>query len=142
MTLLSKTLETKTTHPVSATVAAGAKGGQRQPMITRRLSDVSESILYGAVALGGVMTVLKSAHRLAIPYQINYAEGPILNAAAQVARGANPYPAMTTFPYILNAYGVVGYRVMAFVVKIGGVNFAGPRLMVLCAALLLCCVIS
>jgi hypothetical protein len=115
---------------------------KQHPMITNKLSQTFEFLLGATVGIGCLMTLLKSAHRIAIPYQINYAEGPILNAAVLVAHGANPYPAMTTFPYILNGYGTVGYHVVAFVVKLGGVNFAGPRLVILCAALLLCSVIS
>jgi hypothetical protein len=69
--------------------------------------------------------------RTLIPFEIDYEEGNILNAAVRILHGQTPYPTPGSFPYVLNPYGPVGYLVAALGVRIFGISLLGPRLLVL-----------
>ncbi len=74
-----------------------------------------------------------SYERAAFPFQVDYEEGNILNAASRIVHRLTPYPASGSFPYTLNCYGPVGYFLSAVGVKIFGLSLFGPRLLVLMA---------
>jgi len=71
--------------------------------------------------------------RAASPFQADYEEGNILNAAFRIIHGLTPYPPPGSFPYTLNCYGPVGYLLSAVGIKIFGLSLFGPRLLVLLA---------
>jgi len=71
--------------------------------------------------------------RTLVPFQLDYEEGNILNAALRLLHGATPYPDPRTFPYILNPYGPAGYALTALGIKTFGLSLFGPRLFVLLA---------
>ena len=71
--------------------------------------------------------------RAAFPFQLDYEEGNILNAASRIVHGLTPYPPAATFPYTINCYGPVGYLLSALGVKAFGLSLFGPRLLVLLA---------
>jgi len=73
--------------------------------------------------------------RAASPFQVDYEEGNILNAASRITHGLTPYPAVGSFPYTVNCYGPIGYLVSAAGIKILGLSFFGPRLLVLFAGI-------
>jgi Dolichyl-phosphate-mannose-protein mannosyltransferase len=73
--------------------------------------------------------------RAASRFQVDYEEGNILNAALRITHGLTPYPAAGSFPYTVNCYGPVGYLVTAAGIKIFGLSFFGPRLLVLLAGM-------
>jgi len=75
--------------------------------------------------------IVASYARTASTFQIDYEEGNILNAATRLLHGLTPYPAVGTFPYIVNCYGPVGYLLSAAGIKIFGLSLFGPRLLIL-----------
>src|SRR5438874_6183946 len=78
----------------------------------------------------------RCAHaRLLMPFEIDYEEGNILNSGLRIVQGQPLYPAVGSFPYILNPYGPVGYLVSALGIKIFGLGLFGPRLLVLSAGI-------
>jgi dolichyl-phosphate-mannose-protein mannosyltransferase len=73
--------------------------------------------------------------RAASPFQADYEEGNILNAASRIVHGLTPYPAPGSFPYTVNCYGPIGYLLSALGIKIFGLSLFGPRLLVLLAGI-------
>jgi hypothetical protein len=74
---------------------------------------------------------------MAQPYQVDYGEGFVLDMLARIARGLSLYPPATQPPYVINPYGPVGYYVLAPIVKLFGVGFTAPRVVVFAAGI--CC---
>ncbi|HZQ90989.1 MAG TPA: hypothetical protein VFA60_04285 [Terriglobales bacterium] len=84
--------------------------------------------LSAALALWFELTYL--FQRIGLPYQLDYEEGNILNAALRLTHGVTPYPDPHAFPNALNPYGPVPYVLVAAAVKLGGLRFLLPRMMV------------
>ncbi|MGZ4811812.1 MAG: hypothetical protein ACXVZI_03515 [Terriglobales bacterium] len=84
----------------------------------------------------GVVARELAAHAMAIyrhvglPFQVDYEEGNILNALVRITHGLTPYPDPHAIPNILNPYGPVAYYLLAAPVKLFGVSFLWPRLMI------------
>lgn len=76
------------------------------------------------------LDVVYGVQRSAIPYQLDYEEGNILNAGLRIIQGLTPYPDPHVFPNALNPYGPLPYLAVALVVKLAGVSFLWPRLLV------------
>ena len=109
----------------------GAASGIAQPAAHLNLTAML------AVIVPVLMAVrLKYVYeRMFVPFEINYEEGNILNAAARVLQHSSLYPDPRAFPYVLNPYGPVGYWLSALGIRILGLSFRGPRLLVLLAAI-------
>ena len=91
-------------------------------------------LLYAAVAS------MANGFRLARqPYQFDYEEGNVLNAAARMNAGLTPYPAPGTWPVVLNSYGPIPYAISAALIRSGDINFFRPRMVSLLAALVVAC---
>ena len=81
-----------------------------------------------ACAVWGLVTV---AARAGLPYQLDYEEGNILNAAVRILHGLSPYPNPHILPNVINPYGPVIYFVDAALVKVFGLTFFPGRMMVI-----------
>ncbi len=68
---------------------------------------------------------------LALPFQVDYEEGNILNTLVRITHGLTPYPDPHAIPNVLNPYGPVAYYLLAIPVKLLGTSFFGPRLIIL-----------
>jgi hypothetical protein len=96
-----------------------------------------ETVSYWAVAVGCLASFLMAALAVVLPFQVNFGEGPLLDAAAGVARGLEVYPPATAPPYVIHPYGPLPYYLFAIPVKFFGISFTMPRLLVMAAAI--CC---
>lgn len=95
------------------------------------LTLIAVCLLYAAVASG------TNGVRLARqPYQLDYEEGNVLNAALRINSGLSPYPAPGTWPVVLNSYGPIPYFISALLIRSGEPEFFRPRLAILLAALI------
>src|SRR5438477_4113552 len=65
-----------------------------------------------------------------VPFQVDYEEGNILNALLRIAHGYTPYPDPHGIPNVLNPYGPAAYYLLAVPVKLFGVSFLWPRLLI------------
>src|SRR5512142_1953426 len=90
----------------------------------------SENLLRLAVMLSAIAALYAAITYARVPYQFDQAEGIVLNTGAEMARGIMPYRAPGGFPVVFNPYGPVFYALIAGAVKIAGVGFTVPRLMV------------
>ena len=80
--------------------------------------------------------------RASLPYQLDYEEGNILNAAVRIAHGLSPYPDPHAFPNALNPYGPVLYFVIAALVKIFGVTLLPGRFLVIACGIAIAALIG
>jgi len=93
-------------------------------------------ILACAAGLAAVLNTFDAWHLAALPFEMNYEEGNILNAALRIVNGLSPYPDPHAFPNVLNPYGPVFYYLVAIPVRVAGAGLLLPRLMVIIAALM------
>ena len=108
---------------------------------SRALFDKVEILFLMAVVLGCMVTFLHVALRVPLPYQLDFGEGPLLGAAVRVAQGLGAYPPATQLPYVISLYGPLPYYIAGLCVKLFGVSFTAPRLLVVtsgiwCAAMI------
>jgi hypothetical protein len=99
-------------------------------------------ILFLLAALSGcVATLLRAALEVPLPYELEFGEGPLLGAAVRVAQGLGAYPPATQLPYVISPYGPLPYYLAGLCVKLFGVSFTAPRVLVVasgiwCAAMI------
>ena len=86
--------------------------------------------------LASVLNVMSAVSLAAMPFEMNYEEGNILNSAVRITQGLTPYPDPHSFPNVLSPSGPIPYYLTAVAVKLSGVNLFFPRLTVIIAALL------
>jgi hypothetical protein len=73
------------------------------------------------------------------PYQFDYEEGNVLNAAVRIDAGLTPYPPPGTWPVVLNSYGPIPYTISAALLRSGNMDFFRPRVVSLLSALVVAC---
>jgi len=102
---------------------------------------VAEKIIRVCVMLLTVCLVYAAAsswlncYRLARqPFQFDYEEGNVLNAAVRIRAGLTPYPPPGSWPVVINCYGPIPYYLSAALIQPLQVTFFGPRAAILVAA--------
>ncbi len=96
-----------------------------------QLLRLSEWVMAGCMIAAAVITIWNAAGEARLPFQLDYEEGNILNAAVRLDAGQTAYPDPHVYPNILDPYGPVGYWVAAESVRLGGVNLTPARLVML-----------
>lgn len=97
----------------------------------RRFARLSLLVLSTAAAACAVWALVTVVQRAELPYQLDYEEGNILNAAVCLTHGLSPYPNPHVLPSVINPYGPVLYLLEAALVKIFGLTFFPGRLLVI-----------
>lgn len=97
----------------------------------RRLLWLAEWVMLGSIAAAAVLTVWHAVAEARLPFQLDYEEGNILNAAVRLDAGESAYPDPHAYPNALDPYGPIGYWVAAECVRLGGLSFTLPRLVML-----------
>jgi len=97
----------------------------------RRVLRISEWVMTGCIAAAALLTVWQAVGEAWRPFQLDYEEGNILNAAVRLDAGETAYPDPHAYPNALNPYGPIGYWVAAECVRLGGSSFTLPRLVML-----------
>ena len=105
------------------------------------LFEKVEILFLLAAVLGCVVTLLHVALLVALPYQLDFGEGPLLGGAVRVAQGLGAYPPATQLPYVISPYGPLPYYLAGLCVKLFGVSFTAPRVLgvasgIWCAAMI------
>jgi len=100
-----------------------------------RLLRLSEWVMAGCIVAAAVLTVWRAVGEARLPFQLDYEEGNILNAAVRLASGHSPYPDPHAYPNALDPYGPIGYWLAAACMRLAGVSFLLPRLLMLACGL-------
>lgn len=95
------------------------------------LNDKAEVLLRALVIVGTLVFLATASEFIRRPYQVDYSEGVILATAVHTANGGSPYADPRPLPSLVSPYGPLFYDVAAGVIRYLGVNFWGPRLLVL-----------
>ena len=88
-------------------------------------------VLATAAAACAVWALVTVVQRAGLPYQLDYEEGNILNAAVRLTHGLSPYPNPHVLPSVINPYGPVLYLIEAALVKAFGLTFFPGRFVVI-----------
>ena len=100
-------------------------------------------VALGTVAIScAIWALVTVVQRATLPYQIDYEEGNILNAAVRITHGLSPYPNPHALPSIINPYGPVLYLVEALLVKLFGVVFMPGRILVIVSGIVIAILIA
>jgi hypothetical protein len=105
------------------------------------LFEKVEILFLLAAVLGCVVTLLHVALVVPLPYELDFGEGPLLGVGVRVAQGLSAYPPATQLPYVMSPYGPLPYYLAGLCVKLFGVSFTAPRVLVVasgiwCAAII------
>ena len=103
---------------------------------------VCQFLVLGWVARDLWQHVAAVRRHVGLPFQVDYEEGNILNALARITHGLTPYPDPHAIPNILNPYGPVAYYLLAIPVKLLGVSFLWPRLVIVACVVAICVFIA
>jgi hypothetical protein len=108
---------------------------------SRSLFEKVEILFLLAAALGCLATLFTVVLAVPLPYELDFGEGPLLAVGVRVAHGLSTYPPATELPYVINPYGPLPYYLAGLCVKLFGVSFTAPRILVVvsgiwCAALI------
>ena len=115
--------------------AARGLNPERSYLQSRALFEKIEILFLLAAVLGCVVSFLHVALLVPLPYQLDFAEGMILGAAVRVAQGLGAYPPATQLPYVFSSYGPLPYYLGGLCVKLFGVSFTAPRLLVVASGI-------
>ena len=91
----------------------------------------AERGLLVVVVVGALLAVLRCIPLIALPYQIDYGEGLMLEGALRVHHSQPLYPMPFAFPVVLHVYGPVAYAAVALVLPGGDPSFPAGRAVVL-----------
>jgi hypothetical protein len=108
----------------------------------RRVSHLALVVLATAAAGCAVWALMTVVQRAGLPYQLDYEEGNILNAAVRLTRGLSPYPNPHLLPSVINPYGPVLYLIEAALVKVFGVTFFPGRILVILSGIAVAALIA
>ncbi len=97
-------------------------------------------VLAASSSTSAIIVFLVQLHSAQLRYQLDYEEGNILNAAVRIVRGMTIYPPPHSWPSVMNPYGPIGYEMVSWMVRLGGVDFTLPRYLVMTFAAI-CCVL-
>jgi hypothetical protein len=97
--------------------------------------QATKRTLTGLVLTATFIRLAFASSRVSVPFELDYEEGNVLNAALRILHGQTPYPDPASFPYTLNPYGPIGYATAAIGTKLFGVSLFGPRLLVFVAGI-------
>ena len=103
---------------------------------------VCELLVLGWVARDLWQHVAAVRQHVGLPFQVDYEEGNILNALVRISHGLTPYPDPHAIPNILNPYGPVAYYLLAIPVKLFGVSFLWPRLVIVASVVAICVLVA
>ena len=113
---------------------------------SRTLLERTVEICLAAVAVclvyAAVMSMTNSFRLARQPYQLDYEEGNVLNAAVRINAGLTPYATPGSWPVVLNPYGPVPYFISARLIGSSQPEFLRPRMISLVAALIIACEIA
>jgi len=125
---------TSQSHTDVISQPAPAAGGGK----SLRVFDSLEILLLIAVIACAVFTLLRAFIRIQLPFQIDYAEGAILNSSWRAAQGGGLYQPLKGIPYQIDPYPPFIYKVVGWVLARTGLNFFYPRLLAFAAPVLAC----
>ncbi len=103
----------------------------------KRALRLSEWVMTGCIVAAAVLTVWRAVAEAHLPFQLDYEEGNILNAAVRLEAGETAYPDPHAYPNALNPYGPIGYWIAAECVRLGGLSFTLPRLAMLACGVII-----
>jgi len=89
-----------------------------------------------AIALLFVVRIYFAYRRAALPFEIDYEEGNVLDAAVRMLQHQTPYSPPGSFPYAVHPYGPIGYLLTLLGIRVFGVSLFGPRILVLLSGVL------
>ena len=75
----------------------------------------ADRVLLLTVVVCALLAILRCLPLIALPYQIDYGEGLVLDGALHVRHSQPLYPDPFTFPVNLHVYGPVAYAAAALV---------------------------
>jgi hypothetical protein len=103
-----------------------------------RIFDFLETLLLIAVMVCGLFTVARTLIRIQSPFQMDYAEGTILNSSLRIAQGGSLYAPLHGMPYQFDPYPPFIYKLVSFVITHTGLSFFYSRLLTLIGAIVAC----
>src|SRR5450755_1853289 len=94
-----------------------SQGASRGAGGLARVVDSLDTLLLAAVIVCAFFTVVRTYVRMHSPFEMDYAEGTILNAAWRTAQGGALYQPLRGIPYQIDPYPPFIYKLSGAVLK-------------------------
>ncbi len=101
-----------------------------------RLLRYLETLLLITVIVCGLFTVARTLIRIQSPFQMDYAEGTILDSSLRSAQGQALYQPLQDLPYKFDPYPPFIYKLVGLVIAHKGLSFFYPRILAMSAAII------
>jgi Dolichyl-phosphate-mannose-protein mannosyltransferase len=98
--------------------------------IRRAFKDPNSYYFSCAVAIGCLVSLYRAVHIASLPYEVNFEEGPLARVAQALTLGASLYSIPNGPPYELSPYGPIAYYLIALPIRLFGISFTPPRLLI------------
>jgi len=102
----------------------------------------ADKLLLLSVLIGACLAMVSAARLLAIPYEIDYGEGAMLQGALSIRHSQPLYANPFAFPVVLHMYGPVAYAAVACFLPGGTVSFAVSRALIVACSVVLSLLLS
>lgn len=97
----------------------------------------ADRLLLVTGVVGALLAILQCFPLIALPYQIDYGEGLLLDGALRVRHSQPLSPDPYAVPVVLHVYGPVSYAVASLALPDGTASFpAGRRMVLMCSVVL------
>src|SRR5205085_5750084 len=96
---------------------------------------VFDLLLLACALFGLRLDLVYAFQRVAIPYQLDYDEGILLEGAQRILNGTGLYLDPHRFPNAIDSYPPLASYAIALLVKLGGLEFLWPRMLVVASVL-------
>lgn len=105
-------------------------------------STQAETLLLLSVLAAACLAIASAVRMAAIPYQLDYGEGLVVEGALSIRHSQPLYPNPFAFPVVLHEYGPVAYAAVASVLPGGGASFPQGRVLMLACSIALSLLLS
>jgi hypothetical protein len=113
-----------------------------RPVAKSFKSTQTETLLLLSVLAAVCLAIASAVRMAAIPYQLDYGEGLMVEGALSIRHSQPLYPNPFDFPVVLHEYGPVAYAAVASVLPGGDASFPQGRLLMLACSIALSLLLS
>ena len=109
-------------------------GVTRRSAFLKRTASICSALVAACLLYAALVSMANGLRLARQPYQFDYEEGNVLNAAVRIIAGLTPYPVPQSWPIVLNSYGPIPYLISAGLIRNRKPELFRPRIISLVAA--------
>jgi hypothetical protein len=100
----------------------------RYSAFLKRTAQICSGVVTACLLYAAVVSMANGWRLARQPYQFDYEEGNVLNAAVRINAAVTPYPPPQSWPVVLNSYGPIPYFISAGLIHGRAPELFRPRI--------------